>query len=78
MTTETLERLRSQISTLSPSERATLAHELSSSLDGVRDDAVEQTWNEEIMRRIAQIETGQTKLLTREQFRERMRNRIGT
>ncbi|MGH8191799.1 MAG: addiction module protein, partial [Rhodanobacteraceae bacterium] len=62
MTTQALDRLRTQISTLSPSERATLAHELISSLDGVRDDAVEQTWDEEIMRRIAQVETGHAEL----------------
>ncbi|HTN34060.1 MAG TPA: hypothetical protein VL091_08655 [Marinobacter sp.] len=34
MTTETLDHLRSQISTLSQSERAALAHELIMSLDG--------------------------------------------
>lgn len=34
MTTETLNHLRSQISTLSESERATLARELIMSLDG--------------------------------------------
>ena len=42
MTTETLDHLRSQISTLSESERAALARELIMSLDGPRDDSVEQ------------------------------------
>jgi|GEM_PF-7045353 hypothetical protein len=42
MTTETLDHLRSQISTLSESERAALAREIIMSLDGPRDDSVEQ------------------------------------
>ncbi len=78
MTTDTLNRLRTQISTLSKSERATLAHELITSLDEVRDDAVEQDWDDEIMRRMAQVETGQAEILSRDAFREKVRSRMGT
>lgn len=77
MTTETLNHLRSQISTLSESERATLARELIMSLDGPRDDSVEQAWNDEIIRRVSKVKSGQATLLSREEFRTKMRARLG-
>src|SRR5690606_11907798 len=52
MTTETLNRLRTQILTLSKSERAALAREIIADLDGARDDTVEQAWDDEILRRM--------------------------
>ena len=76
MTTEILDHLRSQISTLSESERATLARELIMSLDGPRDDSVEEAWNDEIIRRVSKLESGKAKLLSREEFRKRMRARL--
>lgn len=78
MTTETLNQLRTQISTLSKSERAALAHEIIAGLDGVRDDAVEQVWDDEIMRRMAQFKGGHAELLTRDEFRQGMRSRLGS
>lgn len=77
MGTETLERLRAQISTLPASERAALARDIIVGLDGAPDDCVEDAWDEEIMRRIAQVETGQAHLLTREEFRRQMLGRLG-
>lgn len=77
MTIETLNRLRTQISTLSTSERAALAHEIIASLDGVRDEAAEQAWDDEILRRLAQVEAGQAELLTRDEFRRKVRERMG-
>ncbi|AXS81608.1 MULTISPECIES: addiction module protein [Marinobacter] len=77
MTTETLDQLRSQISTLSESERAALARELIMSLDGPRDDAVEQAWNDEIARRVSKVQSGKATLLSREEFRSKMRARLG-
>lgn len=77
MTTETLDRLRSQILTLSESERAALARELIMSLDGPRDDSVEQAWNEEIVRRVSKVKSGKATLLSREEFRSKMRARLG-
>jgi putative addiction module component (TIGR02574 family) len=76
MTSDTLNRLRTQISVLSESERAALAHEIIAGLDGVRDDAVEHAWDDEIMRRMAQVESGQAELLTRDEFRQQMRSRM--
>lgn len=77
MTTETLNHLRSQISTLSVSERAALAREIIMSLDGPRDDSVEQAWHDEIIRRVAKVKSGKATLLSREEFRAKMRARIG-
>ena len=77
MTAETLNHLRSQISTLSESERAALARELIMSLDGPRDDCVEQAWNDEIVRRVSKVKSGNATLLSREEFRSKMRARLG-
>lgn len=77
MTTNTLNHLRSQISTLSESERAALARELIMSLDGPRDDSVEQAWNDEIVRRVSMVKSGKATLLSREEFRSKMRTRLG-
>ena len=77
MTTETLDHLRSQISTLSESERAALARELIMSLDGPRDDSVEQAWTEEISRRVSKVKNGEATLLSREEFQSKMRARLG-
>lgn len=77
MTTETLNHLRSQISTLSESERAALARELIMSLDGPRDDSVEKAWNDEIIRRVSKVKSGKATLLSREEFRSKMRARLG-
>jgi len=76
MTTNTLNHLRSQISTLSESERAALARELIMSLDGPRDDSVEQAWNDEIIRRVSKVKSGKATLLSREEFRTKMRARL--
>ncbi|MEA3252679.1 MAG: addiction module protein [Pseudomonadota bacterium] len=77
MTTETLDHLRSQISALSESERAALARELIMSLDGPRDDSVEQAWRDEIVRRVSKVRSGKATLLSREEFRSKMRARLG-
>ncbi|GAA5177169.1 MULTISPECIES: addiction module protein [Halomonadaceae] len=77
MTTEAFNHLRSQISTLSESERAALARELIMSLDGPRDDSVEKAWNDEIVRRVSKVQSGKATLLSREEFRTKMRARIG-
>ncbi len=76
MATEAIERLRSEIMMLSETERAELAHELIKSLDAPRDNGVEKAWDREILRRIAEVDTGQAKLLDREEFRRRMRARF--
>ena len=77
MSTEMMERLRSEALMLSMPERAELAHDLLESLDAPADEGVEQAWDEEIIRRIAQIDAGQAKLLSRDQLRQKLQDRLG-
>lgn len=78
MSTNTMERLRSEALGLSENERAELAHDLIVSLDAPADEGVEEAWDKELVRRIAQIDAGQAKLLDRDEFRKKMKDRIGT
>ena len=75
MTAETLERIRTEVMTLAEGERAELAHDLIASLDDPRDSGVEDAWDREILHRISLIDSGQAKLLDREDFRQKMRAR---
>ena len=77
MSTEMMERLRSEALMLSMPERAELAHDLLESLDAPADEGVEDAWDEEIIRRIAQIDAGQAKLLSRDQLRQKLQDRLG-
>ena len=77
MSTEMMERLRSEALTLSMPERAELAHDLLESLDAPADEGVEDAWDEEIIRRIAQIDAGQATLLSRDQLRQKLQDRLG-
>jgi putative addiction module component (TIGR02574 family) len=58
-------------------ERAELAHDLIMSLDGPKDTGVEEAWDQEILRRIAEVDAGQAKLLDRAELRRRMREKLG-
>jgi putative addiction module component (TIGR02574 family) len=78
MSTEMMERLRSEALMLSMPERAELAHDLLESLDAPADEGVEDAWDEEIIRRIAQIDAGQATLLSREQLRQKLQDRLGS
>ena len=75
MTTEALERIRTEVMALTEGERAELAHDLVASLDEPRDTGVEDAWDREILRRISLIDSGQAKLIDREEFRQKMRAR---
>lgn len=46
------------------------------SLDGAADADAEQTWDAEILRRVAEIDSGTVALIDREEFRRRMRTRM--
>ena len=48
---------------LSPHERAEVAEQLIASLDEVPDTDVEQAWQEEIQKRVQQIERGEVELI---------------
>ena len=71
-----LDRLRSEALTLSEPERAELAHALLTSLDGVPDADAQDSWDREIVRRLGEIDAGTARLIDRDEFRRRMRNRL--
>lgn len=78
MATEILRKLRSEALMLPESERAELAHELIKSLDAPADADVADAWDREILRRLAEIDSGTAKLVDRDEFRRRMQARLGS
>jgi putative addiction module component (TIGR02574 family) len=76
MTAEPLQRLRSELLALSEAERAELAHDLILSLDAPRDNGAEEAWDQEISRRIGEIDAGQAELVDRAEFRSRIRAKL--
>jgi putative addiction module component (TIGR02574 family) len=77
MSTETLSKLRSDALSLPEAERAELAHALVKSLDAPADNDARDAWDEEIMRRLAEVDAGTATLLDRAEFQRRMQARIG-
>ena len=59
---------------LSPEERAELAGSLLESLDAAEDDpkAVEASWNEEIARRIEDLDSGKVEPVSLDTFRRKL------
>lgn len=76
MTARVLEQLRSEILSLSETERAELAHTLIQSLDAPADSDVEKAWDHEISRRLKEIDEGQAALMHRSEFRKRMQAKL--
>ncbi len=58
-----VEELSQKARALPPAERARLAEELLASLHEDRDPEIEAAWDEEIRRRIVEIENGTAKLI---------------
>jgi putative addiction module component (TIGR02574 family) len=77
MTHDATELLKRAL-TLSAKERAELAGSLLESLDGAHDDpeAVEAAWNEEIARRIADLDSGKAKTIPWEEVRHRISSKL--
>lgn len=59
---------------LSPNERAEVAEQLIASLDEAPDTGVEQAWQEEVQRRLRQIERGEVKTIPWEEVQRRLRH----
>lgn len=76
MSTSALEKVRAAALNLPEQDRAELAHDLVTSLDGPDDPNAEQAWDAEILRRLAEIDTGAASLIDREEFRRRLSDRI--
>ena len=72
MSSTTLEKLRLEALRLSDPERAELAHELVKSLDGPVDADAAEAWEKEILRRLADVDSGTATLIHREELRRRM------
>lgn len=73
---QSFEELKDEALALSEADRAALALELVSSLDGKPDPDVETEWNAEIRRRLAEIDNGTAKLIDRDEFRRRIQQRL--
>ena len=76
MASAALEQLRVKALELSETERAELAHELVASLDGDAEAGVEQAWETEILRRLDDMERGTAQILSRDEFRRRIRQHL--
>lgn len=59
---------------LSPNERAEVAEQLIASLDEALDTGVEQAWQEEVQRRLGQIERGEVKMIPWEEVQRRLQH----
>ena len=72
-----LAELKEKAAELPEPERAELALSLIESLDGLPDEGVEEAWDREIERRLAEIERGEAKLIPAEEVFTRLRRRLG-
>lgn len=57
---------------LSPNERAEVVEQLIASLEEAPDTNVEQAWQEEVQRRLQQIERGEVKTIPWEEVQRRL------
>lgn len=78
MATDILKRLRDEALGLTGAERADLARSLIESLDGAADPDAADAWDREIARRLAEIDAGTASKVDRNEFRNRMKVRLGT
>ncbi len=76
MSSRVLEEIRKEAMHLSSSERADLAHSLIASLDGTADLDADAAWDSEILRRLAEIDSGSATLIDRDEFSRRMRAQL--
>ena len=78
MGSSSLDALRSEVLRLSESDRAQLAHDLMVSLDEPGDPDAADAWDQEILRRLGQIDAGTATLIDRDELRQRMRARLAS
>lgn len=77
MTATNLENILKQAKALSESDRARLAHDLLATLDGQPDTDVSTAWELELKRRLAEVNEGTAKTVSREELTRRLQDRIG-
>lgn len=68
-----VEEIITQALQTSPKDRATIAERLIASLDTVADLNVEVAWQQEIHRRVMEVDKGVVDCIPWEEFRERLR-----
>jgi putative addiction module component (TIGR02574 family) len=74
-----LKEIEAQALSLTPQERGELIHRLIVSLEGAVDDtpeAIAQAWDEEIARRVADMEAGRTQWIPADEAMKRIREKI--
>jgi putative addiction module component (TIGR02574 family) len=76
MPNSSLEKVRADALKLAEPDRAELARELVASLDGTTDADAGKAWEAEILRRISEIDAGTARLIDREEFSKRLRDRM--
>jgi putative addiction module component (TIGR02574 family) len=75
MTQQALELLQKAL-TLPEEERTALVRSLIESLEEVADQGTGRAWDEEIARRIADLDSGKSKTVSREEVRQRISARL--
>ena len=74
-----LEELENKALQLSPKERGELIHRLIVSLEGEPEDtpeAIAKAWDEEIARRVADMDAGRTKWIPADEVMSRLRTKV--
>lgn len=77
--TAALKEIEDQALSLSPKERGELIHRLIVSLEGEPDEspeAIAQAWDEEIARRVADMEAGRTEWIPADEAMAQLRGKI--
>jgi len=72
-----LDELKQKATQLSESERAELALSLIESLDGEADTGIDEAWQAEIDRRVAEIDRGDVQLIPGDEVFARLRRKLG-
>jgi len=72
-----LDELKQKATQLSESERAELALSLIESLDGEADAGIDEAWQAEIDRRVAEIDRGDVQLIPGDEVFARLRRKLG-
>lgn len=75
MTQDTADLLKKALR-LPAAERADLAGSLIESLEQTKDEGVEQAWEQEITRRMRDLDSGKIELVSLEEARRRLRSTI--
>jgi putative addiction module component (TIGR02574 family) len=77
MASRIMERLLKEALGLPEADRAEMARNLVRSLDGPADVTAAEEWDQEIGRRIEQIDAGTAQTIDRKEFSRRLKERIG-